>query len=134
MRFRLKNIELTDNAVAPTMWIRYNYDPNLTSSSIGENQMSRLSNVVVKQFNFGHPSGALLEYTIKPAILRAIQLYNSTAFVPSPQFRQWVDFQNNVGASVDVDHYGIQYFINNLPSGITIEHDIEMSYSCTDLI
>lgn len=131
-RFRLRTVELTDQAQHPVMLLRWNYDPDLVQSSISENQMLRLQNVVHKQFIHNTPDGCNLEYTIMPAVMGARQIYSTGLYKPSPMFRQWCDFTQD--SLNEITHYGIQSFITNLPTGQTIDVDLQLSYECCDLI
>lgn len=133
-RFRMNNVELTDNAIIPTMYIKYNYDPDLVSGSLNEDYFLRQSNCVVKQFQTGAgQEGTLLTYTVKPAVMMANKLYNSTNFVPTPSFNKWCDF-DPAGTLAEIEHWGIQYLITNLPTGITMNLDLQMGFECRDLI
>lgn len=133
-RFRLENLELTDNANVPLLYVKYNYDPNILAGVITENYMLRQSNVVLKTFIAqGGASDLLLEYTVKPAVMSAYKLFNSTNYVPNPAFNRWCDFDPS-GTVDEVEHYGIQYYITNLPSGLRINVDVQLGYECRDLI
>lgn len=130
-RFRLRTIELTDQAEHPTMYIRYNYDPDLTTTSIGENFMLRQSNMICKQFIHNTPEGCNLEYTIRPAVM-GDRKNIAGVYKPSPLFKQWLDFTGIVNG--EIMHYGLQYFVTNLPTGQTLDQDLQVEYECTDLI
>lgn len=130
-RFRLRTIELTDQAEHPNILLRYNYDPDLLSSSINENFMLRQTNVIQKQFIHNTPQGCNLEYSTKPAIMGA-RYAPTGVYKPSPIFNQWCDFTTAV--PTEIDHYGIQYWISNLPTGQTIDVDLQITYQCCDLI
>jgi len=132
-RFRLDNVELTDNAKIPTMYLRYNYDPDLVLGALSEDVMLRQQNVVAKQFHHNTINGSTLTYAIKPAVLIGTQLFNSTNFVPSPVFNRWCDF-DPAGTVDEINHYGLQYVITNLPAGININADCEIQYTCKDVI
>lgn len=137
LRFRLNNVELTDNSQLPTLYCKYNYDPDVQTASITEDYMLRQSNVVVKQFHHNTIQGSLLEYNIKPCIFRATMLYpgvvGTATYMPSPVYNSWVDLDPSTTLNEAV-YYGLQYFITNLPTGITINLDGEYSYECRDLI
>lgn len=130
-RFRLRTIELTDQAAHPYMLLRWNYDSGLLSSAISEDFMLRQQNVVAKQFIHNTPDGCNLEYTIKPATMAVVQNFNGTQ-VLAPKFGQWIDFSQM--ASSEIDHYGIQYWLSTLPSGQVIDQDCQIFYECKDLI
>lgn len=133
-RFRLNNHETTDNAVIPVLYVRYNYDPEFSAGTNTENTMLRQSNMVCKTFSSdGGTNDTILEYNVKPAIMTANKLYNSTNYVPSPAFNRWCDF-DPAGTLAEVEYWGIAYFIPYLPAGININIDIEFSYQCRDLI
>lgn len=130
--FRLRTIELTDNASHPYMLLRYNYDPTLTIGSVSENFLLRQNNVVSKQFIHNTPEGTTLEYYIKPCTMQALKQWNSSGFIPSPKFNQWVDFASS--STNETALYGLVYFLQDLPSDQTIDFDIQFSYSCRDII
>lgn len=132
-RFRLNNVELTDNAELPTMYVRYNYNPDQTLGVMTEDYFLRQQNVIAKQFHHNTINGSVFTYTVKPAVMVGTQLYNSTNFVPSPVFNRWCDFDPALTTD-EINHYGLQYFITNLPTGIKINLDAEVSYSCKDII
>lgn len=131
LNFRLRTIELTDQAEHPHLLLRWNYDPSLLSSSITENFMLRQQNVLSKQFIHNTPDGCSLQYTLKPAVMFQTQNYNGTT-VQAPKFKQWIDFTGT--STTEVDHYGIQYWLSSLPSGQTIDIDCSVYYECKDLI
>lgn len=128
LRFRLNNIELTDNAVIPTLYVRYMYDPNANSANVTEAGMLRLNNCVRKQLQNNNGSNSdTLVYTIKPAILQANNVYGSSTGINfSPKFNQWCD----IGTLLS--HWGYLYFIDNLPTGMSISLDTEICYSFRD--
>lgn len=133
VRFRLRTIELTDQAQHPMMLLRFNYDPDLTVGSVSENSMLRQMNVIQKQFIHNTPEGATLEYTIKPAVMGTRYQFNSSTLVkPTPLFNQWCDFTTISNA--EIGHYGLQYFISNLPTGQVIDMDLQLNYECCDLV
>lgn len=136
-RFRLENVELTDGAKLPTMYIRYNNDPDLQTAALSEDYFLRQQNVVVKQFHHNTIQGSLLNYNIKPCTLVATMLYpgvvGTATYSPSPQWNKWIDFDPSTTVNETV-YYGLQYFITNLPSGITINLDLEYHYECRDLV
>lgn len=133
LRWRLQNIDTTDGNQLPTIYMRYNYDPELVTAVLSENYFLRQQNVICKQFHHNTITGSLLTYNIKPAVMRASQLYNSTSFVPVPTFNTWQDM-DPAGTVDEVNHYGLQYFITNLPAGTNLNLDCEMSYECRDVV
>lgn len=133
IRVTLNNVELTDNAILPRLYLKYNYDPDLVLGNISEDYFLRQHNVVCKQLHHNTINGSVLTYTLKPAVLIGTQLFNSTTFVPSPVFNRWCDFDPS-GTLDEINHYGFQYFFTNVPSGIGINLDCEMQYSCKDVI
>lgn len=131
-RFRLRTIELTDQAEHPNILLRYNYDPDLVVGSISENYMLRQSNVIQKQFIHNTPEGCNLEYSIKPAVMGARKVISGSDFKPNPLFNQWLDF--NEITNGEIQHYGIQYWLSTLPAGQTIDLDLQVTYCCKDLV
>lgn len=132
IRWRLRTNELTDNSIQPHVLMRYNYDPNVVIGDVTENYLLRQSNVCSKMFIHNTPNGSQLQYTFKPAIVTAYRVVNNTNFLGAPIFNKWCDFQET-GTS-EFAHFGLYYFINNLPVGQIIDFDMEFNYSCRDLI
>lgn len=117
LRFTLRNVENTDGNAMPKLYIRYNYDPNLSSGTILEAYMLKLTNTVIKTFQSNSQKGITFTYKIKPCVMQALQFYNTTDFKPSPKFNQWCDFLDSGTATDEIGHYGVQYFIPDLPTG-----------------
>lgn len=132
-KFTLLTTELTDNVQLPTMYIRYNYDPTLIVGGLSEDQMERTSNVIKKTFSHNTPQGRSFNYKIRPAIMRAVQLYSTTNYVPSPMFNQYVDI-DPAGTTDEPEHYGLQLFIPILQAGQQIQCTAEVHYTCRDLV
>jgi len=132
-RFTLLTLEATDNSQLPTCYVRYNYNPGLLAGALSENQMERLSNVVKKTFSSNTPQGRSFNYKVRPAVMRALHLYSSTGYVPSPQFNQWVDLDPD-GTVDEIQHYGLQLYFPIIPSGQQIQCTAEVNYKCRDLI
>lgn len=132
-RFSVRNIDTTDGSVIPKLYVKYNYDPDLLIGALNENTMLRQSNMVLKQFITDSAEGLQFEYTIKPAIMEAQKLYNTSNFTPSPQFKRWCDFDPS-GTIQEVEHWGIQYYIPTLATGQTIDIECQFGYECRDLI
>ena len=127
LRFRLNNVELTDNAIIPTLYVRYMYDPNITIANLTEAGMVRLSNCVRKQLqNGGGSNSDTLVYKIKPAVLVANSVYGASTSAYSPKFNQWCDI------GTFLTHWGHVYFIDNLPTGMSVSLDTEICYSFRD--
>lgn len=133
LRFTLNNVELTDNAILPKMYIKYNYDPDLVLGVMSEDYFLRQQNVICKQFHHNTINGSTLTYTLKPAVLVGTQLFNTTSFVPTPVYNRFVDFDPS-GTLDEINHYGLQYVVVNLPSGVNINLDCEFQYTCRDVI
>lgn len=112
--FRLQNQEMTDNAIIPFIYIRYNDDPDLTTPS--ESTLLNMRNVMKHTFT---PGDLTCTYVVYPKKMMASQIYGSTGFTASPRKATWEDVDKSVG------HYGLQYYIPNLPSGMTIEVTLE---------
>lgn len=132
-RFTLITTEQTDNAVLPTMFIRYNYDPGLIVGALGEDQMERISNTVKKTFSHNTPQGRSFCYRLKPALMGAVQLYASTNYMPTPIFNKYFD-TDPAGTTDEAELYGLQWYIPNLALGQQIECSAEVSYTCRDLV
>lgn len=131
-RFTLTSIETTDNAIQPTMYVRFNNDPDLLAGGLTEDYFERQQNVVKKLFSHQSPQGQTLVYTIKPSVMRALHLWNSPNYIPSPQWGQWCDFDPSATTS-EIALYGLQFLIPSLPTGQQIECSAEMHYCCRDL-
>lgn len=136
IRVRLNNVELTDNAIIPTFYTRFLYDPQLIATWLTEQTVQKFSNVIVKQLQNGAgQTGNLLEYKVKPAVLEVVKVYGSNNSTFKPKFNQWCDFQSGLGSAAgpEIDHWGYFYFIDNLPVGMTVSVDQEISISCRDM-
>lgn len=108
--FKLLNLEMTDNAVIPEIFIRYNDDPDLAAPNSAS--INNLRNVKRHFFN---GNDLEISYTVYPKIIMAGQIYNTTGFTAVPRKAGWQDVDKTVG------HYGLQYYIPNLPTGMSIE-------------
>lgn len=108
--FKLVNLEATDNAIIPEIYIRYNDDPDITT--VSTTQLLGQRNVVRHQFT---PSDLVVTYTVYPKKMMASQIYQSTTLQATPVKAGWEDVDKTIG------HYGLQYIIPNLPTGMNIE-------------
>lgn len=112
--FRLLNIEFTDNAILPYILIRYNDDPDITG--VTEGGIMNFRNVLKHTFT---SSDLVCSYTVYPKKMMASQVYNSTTLTATPRKASWEDVDKVVG------HYGLQYILPNLPTGMQIEVILE---------
>jgi len=132
-RFTLLSTEFTDNVTLPTMYVRYNYDPTLIVGALSEDQMERTSNVVKKTFSHQSPESRSFNYKIRPCVMGAIQLFNSTNYVPSPLFNKYIDI-DPPNTTDEAEHFGLQLFIPILAAGQQIQCTAEVTYTCRDLV
>lgn len=132
IRIQMLQIENSDGSVIPEIYLRYCYNPQLTAASLSIATMLSQQNVIYKRLLQGDGAGSDFEYTIKPAILTAQQIYNSSNFTSAPRFNQWCDFQT-LGAD-EVDHYGMALYIPNVPTGVTLTYKYTVGYECRDII
>lgn len=132
IRIQMLTIENSDGSTIPEIFIRYSYNPDLTAGGLSQATMLSQQNCVYKRMLQGDGNGSDFEYTIKPAILVAQQIFNSANFTSAPKFNQWCDFK---GSSIDeVDHYGMAMFIPQIPTGVTLTYKYTVGYECRDVI
>ena len=137
-RYRINKIHLTyrlkDNGngdalnfntvTMPTMWIRYNYDSNdltsATPTATVKNRLQELNNV--KSFTFT-PEKTQFVYTINPRTISPVYLSSIlTGYKLNP--KQYIDI-----AYTNVPHYGVAWYIDQLPSGLMLEVDTTFDVS-----
>lgn len=124
--------ETHDTAYIPTLYCRYNYDPNLVVGTLDEVYMENLRNCVKKKFiTYGDAMrNCVASYKLKPATFVAKQIYGTMNYVPSPVFNQWLDFTG----TTEIQYSGFSYFISNLTTGTSISIKYEYSIECRDPI
>ena len=102
----------------PKMMIRYNYDSNLAGGVTGNPILARMQevpDVVINQFTPEKPTFA---YTYYPRCIEPVYLSGvSTGYKLAKQ--QYIDI-----AYGSVPHYGIMWWIDTIPTGLTITYDI----------
>lgn len=131
LRMVMLQIENTDGAIIPELFIRYNYDPD-TAIPTSEATMRRQQNMVYKRFLQGDGSGTDFTYTVKPATMIAQRIAGSNNYTHTPVFNKWCDFQ--VDPLNEPVHYGMQMFIPNIPSGVNFEFQFTVGYECRDIV
>lgn len=120
--FELAALEQTDDSILPTVMVRYNHDPDLTTAAMSSAYFMGIADVVKKTFT---STDNRLEYTIFPQVMRGgLQLAAGT-YQPMPAPAPWID------TSQDVDLFGLQLYFNNFPAGqtinVTYEWDVLLS-------
>ena len=98
----------------PKMYIRYNYDSNLTSGNVGD-KLQELPNV--KLFSFT-PTKTQFSYTYYPRCIEPVYLSSiATGYRLAP--KRFIDV-----AYGDIPHYGLMWNIDFLADGLQIQYDI----------
>lgn len=123
--FKLINLELTDNAIIPQIYIRSFDDPDIVT--IDEAKMKKLRNVLRHTFN---GNDLLVTYRVYPRTLYAVRDWNTSNFVTKSKKASWQDTTPTGPVPTDgVAHYGLLYYIPNLASGMTIDMDYSWNVS-----
>jgi len=136
-RYKIKSVKYTYNVQPvsgvslfnydmPKIYIRYNYDSNLSAGLLGANilaKMQEVSDVKVFQFTPEHTTFSYKWYPrcIEPVYLSSI----ATGYrLAKPQF---IDTQYST-----VPHYGVMYYLDKVTTGlkitIDIQYEIEFKY------
>jgi hypothetical protein len=98
----------------PKIYLRYNYDSNLTSGSMLA-KMQEIPNV--KQFQFT-PEKTQVQYTFYPRTVEPVYLSSiASGFKLSKP--QYIDCQYS-----SVPHYGIMIYMDRIASGVQVQLDI----------
>jgi len=127
LTFRLKDVSGTaslSNDQMPTIWIRYNYDSvNMTPSTPSANVIFNLQKLPnVKQVTFT-PNKTQFTYTLVPLTSSPVYL-SSLATGYKMNRKLFIDVAYN-----NVPHYGIHYYVDNLPSGLRLDMDITTDFT-----
>jgi len=98
----------------PKIYIRYNYDSNLTSGGM----LAKMQEIPhVKQFQFT-PEKTQVSYTYYPRCVEPVYLSSiASGFKLAKQ--QWIDCQYS-----NVPHYGIMIYMDRVASGVQVQLDI----------
>jgi len=129
-RYKIKSVSYTFNVQStgsaslisfdlPKLYIRYNYDSNLSAGLLGVNILAKMQEVPhVKQFQFT-PEHTSFTYKFYPKCIEPVYLSSvSTGYkLARPQY---IDTQYGT-----VPHYGIMYYFDFVASGIKITQDIQ---------
>lgn len=108
----------------PKMFVRYNYDSNLGVANIPI-KMQEIPNV--KQFQFT-PDKTTFSYTYFPRCTEPVYLsLVSSGYKLAKQ--QYIDVQYGT-----IPHYGIMWYVDNIPLNVSISYDItwETSFKYAD--
>lgn len=98
----------------PTLYMRYNYDANLTSGGVPANVFTQ-PNWFRTQFT---PEHTVAQYSFVPKTLTMIYLSGiATGYAPNDPL--WVDTTYNT-----VPHYGLQFSTDFLATGFTLSFDV----------
>jgi len=128
-RYKIKSVTYTFNVQTtgsaslinfdlPKLYIRYNYDSNLTGGLLGANILAKMQEVShVKQFQFTQEH-TTFSYKFYPRCVEDVYLSAvSTGFkLAKPQY---IDV-----AYGTVPHYGIMYYFDMVASGLKITQDV----------
>jgi len=129
LTYRLKDTGNGDalnfnTVMMPTMWIRYNYDSNdfttATPTATVGSKILELNNV--KSFTFT-PEKTQFQYVVHPRTISPVYLSSIlTGYKLNP--KQYIDV-----AYTNVPHYGIVWYIDQLPTGLQLEVDTTFDVS-----
>lgn len=114
--FTLKTISNIDDELIPEIYVRFNDDVDLVSTSI--TQMMQQRGTLRHQFT---GTDLQVSYTVYPKIMMAAQIYQSTSLQAVPRKAGWQDIDKTIA------HYGLQYYIPSLPAGQKIEVNLTAS-------
>lgn len=119
--FRLDNVELTDNAIVPRMFIRYNYD--FTPATPTPSSMQEMNNLRVMMFT---NTDRVHSYTVYPRLmdLSYISGLSNTGSLLTYGTEVTKPKWTNVDDAA-VLNFGLSYYIDNLPTGMNIAHEVE---------
>lgn len=128
--FRLDNVELTDNAIVPRMFARYNYDYTPAVPTIAN--MQEFNNLRVMMFSNTdrvhtvtvYPRLMDIAYVSGTATLGSSLIYGTEVIKP-----KWMNVDDFA-----TPHYGLSYYIDNLPTGMNILHEVEFTVLFKDNI
>lgn len=124
-KFTLLRHEMTDDALMPRIYCRYNYDDSLLVTSIGSQAFWQTKrNVKVKCLT---TQDCHLHYTFYPRVMAA-GLLTTGGYTNMPRKPGWQDLEHNV------QHYGFMYFIPSLATGQQVELDFEFHISFREQI
>jgi len=102
----------------PKLFIRYNYDSNMSAGLLGSNILTKCQEVNnTKQFQFT-PEHTTFSYTFYPKCIEPVYL-SSVATGYKLAKPQYIDTQYGT-----VPHYGIMYYFDFVATGIKITQDI----------
>lgn len=128
--FRLTNTEFTDAVQFPVLYTRYCYDPN-TPVPTTPQYFNELTNVNRHSFTNDSPEFVT---TIYPKIMTpkyALTGLTSDGFAYSPASPGWIDFAGGPAGSqvegADCQHFGLDWFITNVPTGQSLTVDVEFT-------
>lgn len=120
--FELITLDQTDDDLLPTIYIRFNHDPDLTAVGFSQSYFMLLNDVVKKVLS---PTDNMLEYTIQPQVMIGGLQTPAGTYAPMPRPCGWID------TTQDVDLYGAQIYINPFGTGqqilCTAEWDVTWS-------
>lgn len=120
-KFANLRTEMTDDAVVPRVFCRFNYDDSLLVTSIGNLAFwSNKRNVKVHLFT---QTDNTLTYTFYPRVMAA-GLLTGGGYAPMPRKAGWQDIEHNIL------HYGFMYYIPVLQTGqqMTLDFEFHLSF------
>lgn len=137
LTFRLRQLELSDTAQEPELYIRYNYDPNLDlTAGGGVAQINGWENVKTHKFTNQSP---IFQYTLYPKVMVPAYSYTGVAsslgWGLSQHKPMWLDLSDQSGGgagggggATGVQHYGVSGYFGNIPTGQSISLDITFHF------
>lgn len=128
--FRARSTEFTDATQWPEMMYRYNYDVNrMISTGGGPQQLDSSTNIQVHKFTNESP---LVTATVYPKIQAPTYAYTGVTadgYALGPTESPWIDLSaaSAHGGGADVPYWGLDYYFLQIPSGQTIDVDVELT-------
>lgn len=126
----MKLTEFSDAVEPPNVLVRYNYDPNrYITVGGGTSQLDSSTDVKVHRFT---NESMVFQYTTYPKVLTPQYLYSGVtadgyAYGVKEGTQPWVDLSSTgSGAGAAVPYWGTDFVFGNIPSGQTIQCDIEL--------
>lgn len=105
-RFELTTFEQTDDSIMPTIYVKRNYDPDLTTVAFNQAYFMGLPGTIKKTFT---ATSNVLEIKFRPCVMVA-GLQTGAGFQSMPRRAGYID------CTQDVTHYGLMYYVS--PAGI----------------
>lgn len=112
LAFTMTTLETADDDIMPIVYIRYNNDPDLTTTGFTQARFSALPGTVKKTFT---STSNRLTYTIKPQIMTAGLQVGGSGYMPMPRKMGYID------GTQDITLFGAQYYLSPTNAGVVIQ-------------